>query len=210
MVKKIIFLLAVVILSVSEGSFSFAQEAKTQFIHKGILRATATISPGKLIDANGTTISLHGILEYYVANNISIRGDSYYFLKGSFLNRYDLLEVNHEMLAGVSYHFKTKNHFDPYLTLEPGVSITRVSEHPDDKYYIRSTTANPLISFGAGFNYYFERWFHLFAETRYISGKYMAMDYHPGSLSLNEIKFSFGLGFNLNVFKPKTASSGNN
>src|SRR4029078_1136522 len=102
MVKKIIFFICIVTLSAVEGSFSFGQETKGQFIHKGLLRATGTIAFTK-----SENIYLHGVSEYYIADNISIRGDIFYSMKSSFF------EFDHSLFSCPSYHFKTKNHFDP-------------------------------------------------------------------------------------------------
>lgn len=204
--KKIILLAA--ILSIAEGSFCFSQDEKTQYIRKGLIRSMATISPGIMLKDNISTISLHGNLEYYVSDNVSLRGDSYFFIKGERPNIYSL-DFNHTTFSGAAYHFKTKGHFDPYLAVEPGISIAQASEKcPPDVVCIQSvwektysTTANPVFSSAFGFNYYFQRWFHLFGEARYISGKHLSDA--PAPLSLNELRFSFGLGFNLNLLKKK-------
>ena len=165
-----------------------------------------TISPGTLLKESASTISLHGNIEYYIADNISVRGDSYYFLQAKKQGTYYPFDFNHSTFAGASYHFKTKNHFDPYLYIEPGISLTRTSliftDDVGNIYYPKGVvTVNPLFSSGIGFNLYFERYFHVFWETRYIIGKYLSD--MPQPQSLNELRFSFGLGFNLSVFKPK-------
>ena len=212
--KKIIFLL-IVTLSVIEGSF--AQQDTGKYIRKGLIRSMATISPGIMLNgimSNTSTIFIHGNLEYYVADNVSIRGDSYYFLQAKDNDGCNPFEYNHSTFSGASYHFKTKNHFDPYLTLEPGISITKRSaafEEPKPcvLYGMSKTAANPLLSSAIGFNFYFQKLFHLFGEARYIIGKNISGDseYPVGNssarLSLNELRFSFGLGFNINVLKKK-------
>lgn len=180
---------------------SFSQAEKKQFIQKGLLRAMATISMGGI-----TKISLHGNLEYYIAENVSLRGDSYYSLKmfepmWQIADPKPYLDFNHQTLAGFSYHFRTKNHFDPYFGFQPGVAI---SQSVTDWGMYSNQTVNPIISPLLGFNLYFEKWFHLFAETRYVIGKHLSDSYKP--VSLNELRFSFGLGFNLSVFKPKGGS----
>ena len=207
--KKIILL--AVLLSVVEASFS--QEEKSQYIRKGLIRSMATISPGDMTKINATTISIHGCLEYYVADNISLRGDSYYFLSAKYNYGYILpggpnpFEFNHSTFSGASYHFKTKNHFDPYLAIEPGIAITKGKDYsnmfcdPGPCPASGKTSANPLFSSAIGFNLYFQKWFHLFMETRYIAGKYISDA--PTPLSLNELRFSFGLGFNINALKKK-------
>lgn len=193
-----------------------AQEEKKQFIHKGILRAQATISPGMMthISKQGIitypsfTISLHGNLEYYIADNISIRGDGYYYLQEKHTLQGNPFQFNHSIFSGASYHFKTKNHFDPYLAFEPGISITSGFKgcwyDPFQTPYScleGETTLNPLLSSALGFNLYFQKWFHVFGQARYIYGKYLSNA--PNPLSLSELRFSFGLGFNLTLIKLK-------
>lgn len=203
MVKKIIFLFCIVILNGFADSYS--QETKKQFIHKGLLRATGTIAP-----TTSSNIYLHGVSEYYVADNISIRGEIFYSMKSSFF------EYNHSLFTGPSYHFKTSNHFDPYFGLQPGIAASKRNDYslmicdpaacPDYYSNLPEQEFSPLISPLIGFNFYFERWFHLFMETRYVIGKHISTDGFPPH-SLSEFRFSFGLGFNLSVFKPKTPSS---
>ena len=184
---------------------SQAQETKERYIRKGLLRAMGTISPGIMLKENASTISLHGNLEYYVADNISLRGDSYYFLKAKDNNGNNPFDFNHSTFSGASYHFKTKNHFDPYFALEPGIAITKGSPiFLNDVNISGGTAANPLMSTVIGFNFYFQKFFHLFMETRYIQGKHLSDATTP--LSLCELRFSFGLGLNINVLKKKPVS----
>ena len=206
--KYISALLLILILSGVDASY--AQEEKKPFIRKGLIRSMATISQG-IVMQDGLSITLHGTLEYYVADNVSLRGDSYYFLpKQNNGPEIGPFEYNHAILSGASYHFKTKNNFDPYLAFEPGVAITK----GQDNYFLfkegqqalylhpaGNATVNPLLSSALGFNLYFQRWFHLFGEVRYMTGKYLSHAAAP--LSLNELRFSFGLGFNLNLLKNK-------
>ena len=184
---------------------SFAQEATDRFVREGLLRAQSTIATGAMFDPQLSNIYLHGSLEYYTDPSLSIRGDSYYFLKtlGDGYSIY--FEKNHSTFAGASYHFKTNGNLDPYFAFQPGVAASQVNYDvcPDSMLcYIGSTnsklTLSPLLSGVLGFNYYAPKIFHLFLEARYVQGKHLS---EAGSVSLNELKFSFGLGFNINVKK---------
>lgn len=197
--KKIFF----VFVFISLVATTYSQEEKKQFMRKGLLRAMGTISPGTMLVENASTISIHGNIEYYIADNISVRGDSYYFLEARGTETH-VFDYNHSILSGASYHLKTKNHFDPYITFEPGISITKSPTEDalmDLNYFSGPATVNPLLSFAGGFNYYFQDWFHLFGEARYIAGKFLSNA--PSPTSLSELRFSFGLGFNLNLLKKK-------
>jgi hypothetical protein len=203
--KKII-LLSVILSSLILGvaGTSFSQEESGQYIHKGLFRSMGGIAPGIMLKENVSTVSLTGNVEYYIADNISLRGDSYFYMQGKDKSGKDPFEFNHSTFSGASYHFKTKNHFDPYFAFEPGIAISK--KNPSlitvpELYSSGNASANPLLSSALGFNFYFQKWFHLFAEARYISGKHLSDATAP--LSLNELRFSFGLGWNINLVKKK-------
>lgn len=190
-----------------------AQEEKKQFIHKGLIRSQATISPGYLLKDGAITINLHGALEYYIADNISFRGDGYYdMLSGAGADTEGRqLQFNHSLFSGASYHFETKNHFDPYLGFQPGIALAERIDWSVYKwfapvpnyYYLKpQPQINPLISPVLGFNLYFQKYFHLFMETRYVYGRHISKDGAP-AIPLSEFRFSFGLGFNINLLKKK-------
>lgn len=186
---------------------AFAQEQSNRFVHGGILRAQGTLATGSMLgpgNIHGTNnIYLHGNLEYYIDDLISVRGDSYYFLNS--LNGDNILLKNHSSFAGVSYHFRTKNHIDPYFGIQPGLSITQANLNPCPEGAMcflgpipDKTSASPLLSGVVGFNYYAQKVFHLFIEARYQHGTHLS---NMDPVSLSELKFSFGLGWNLDVKK---------
>ena len=181
-----------------------AQSEKTQFIHKGILSTYITISPSRMLEFKISNVYLHGNLEYYFDNKISVRGDAFYYVN-SLNTAYTVFDFNHNLFFGPNYHFKTSNHFDPYISLQPGISFAKdnlvfgntilTGAYPPPKNKAEfSTVISPTI----GFNYFANRFFHLFMESRYIYGTYRAGE---TPLSLSELRFSFGLGFNLNTLK---------
>jgi hypothetical protein len=184
----------------------FSQEdTKEQFIHRGLFRAMGSIAEGAMFEQGVTNIYLTGNIEYYISDNVSLRGDGNYFI--STMGDVTPFEYNHSVFSGFSFHFKTKSHFDPYLGFAPGIAMTKMSYAngficdpgpcTGDMYETRSGV-NPLVSSLAGFNFYFQKAFHLFLETRYIYGRHLS-DESPQSLS--ELRFTFGLGFNLNFIK---------
>jgi hypothetical protein len=149
-------------------------------------------------------IYLHGNLEYYPNDKLSVRSDSYVFLNA--LSSFVELQ-NHSNFTGISYHFTTKKQFDPYITFQPGIAYVKVAPvvaisliaFPEISGWV------PLYSSAIGFNYYAKKYFHLFMEARYVRGELPA---YPVAISLNELKLSFGLGFNLRVKKPKGIKTG--
>jgi hypothetical protein len=181
------------------------EQKKEPFIRRGLLRNEATFSTGSMFSQGVTNVYLQGGIEYYISDNVSIRGEGYYFVTS--LGNFQPFAFHHSVMSGASYHFKTKNHFDPYFGLAPGISITAMNV-PTGIYcdpgpctgetMAGKTNIDPLATLHLGFNLYFQRWFHLFMETNYIYGRHFS-DYPAESLS--ELRFSFGLGWNIFVLK---------
>jgi len=184
---------------------SFAQGEKQQFIGKGLLRAQGAFCGGIMFNQNDYNIYLDGDLEYYVDNRISIRSESYFLLGSAGGSDDAAFRQNHSNLVGAMYHFKTKGQFDPYVGLQPGVTYAqRYFIFPIPGELVVGINPNPTISpiFGisAGFNFYAKKYVHLFGRVLFTTGRHM--DYY-GSASLNEVKLSFGLGWNLWALKRK-------
>lgn len=175
-----------------------AQSDTGRYVHPHLIRAHGTISPGYMTDGGYLQIYLHGAIEYYVDDRISLRGEGYYFLKSG--SKYPWLQ-NHSVFSGASFHKMTRTHFDPYIGLQPGINISQLAFggpcalNPCLVQDEGFTKLNPVISPLAGFNYYFEKVFHLFGEARYIWGRHIA---DAPTYSLSEFRFSFGLGINFN------------
>ncbi|MDT8411914.1 MAG: hypothetical protein RQ875_05600 [Vicingaceae bacterium] len=194
MVKQLVFILFFVPIIV------FSQE-KNNVVDKGLVRFQGTISVGKLLSMDETNIFLTGNLEYYVSSQISVRGDMFHFLK----NDENILNKNHQLFSGASYHIKTGNNFNPYFGFQPGLALSQSfngsKKSLDNLPQTTSgTSVSPLISSVFGFNYYASKWFHLFIDGRLVHGRHLS-NYKP--VSLNEVRISFGLGFNFNALKKK-------
>jgi outer membrane protein W len=172
-------------------------------LRKGLVRAQATISPGWTLADGMTNIYLQGDMEYYLQDKVSVKGDVSFFL-GTQGNGY--LKHNHSLFFGAQYHFPYKR-FDPYIGLHPGVSLVQVSNPtmptPEIDVAIGQSDlkASPAISVGTGFNFYVWRYIHFMANLKYIHAK------HPAewgtNYALDELRISFGLGWNVNLIKRK-------
>lgn len=190
--------LAILLVLFAAGK-SNAQEGK-QYIHKGLFCARGALSYGKMFELSANQIYLDGNIEFYLDEKVSLRGSGYWFL--SSFNGKTPLKLHHSLFAGPLYHFKTKSHFDPYIGLEPGINLGQAGNpcfgDPCLQTllpYEMEMVATPLISPSIGFNYYGQKWFHLWLSARYIAGRFMD---NYNSASLNEFRISFGLGFNIN------------
>ncbi len=186
-----------------------AQQEDGQYIHKHLVRVDASIVSGQQFNSI-KNVYINGNAEYYLDNTISIRGDANYLMGSTGLTADSMgLKDNHSLMLGAVFHIQTKNHLDPYFILQPGIAYTSSYEQKyvagenetgtEKTYY--SGVVSPLGSAGLGFNYYFQRFAHLFVETRYIYGQHLSTA--PNPLSLQEFRITFGLGFNLFVIKEK-------
>lgn len=192
MIKRAASILLV--LMMSSGTYAQTDSAKG-YVHKGLLRAALTFSTGKMTSVNITNVYLTGNMEYYADSKISVRGDGYYFFNS--LNNNKLLKQNHALYFGACYNFPTHSHFNPLIGLQPGAVLTQVNT-----FYGSSdpVTVSPVASIVTGFNYYAEKWFHLQVNVRYSVGRHLDEE---GLFDLNELSFSFGLGWNLDLLKNK-------
>lgn len=206
--KRIIF----IIICVCALSVGFAQQENTQFIHKHLVRADASIVAGYLFKENINNVHINGSAEYYLDNKISIRGSASYLLGSSGFTKDSMgLKDFHSIYLGMVYHFETKGHLDPYLILQPGLAYTSsyqvhnwVPVQLKDEQISHTrypAVLSPLATAGLGFNYYFQRFAHLFIETRYLYGRHLSQA--PSPISLQELRVTFGLGFNLFIIKEK-------
>ncbi len=172
-----------------------AQEESSRFVHQGLIRTQATISLGMMRD-DARNMYLHGDLEYFMHENVTVRSDAYFYLGAT--SDYEPLKLNHSLFVGAMYHFPTNNRFDPYVGVQPGIAYAqRILPYTDvqGNTLYSNTTFNPLISGTVGANYYGSKWFHVFVNARMVRGKLLS-DVAPKHL--DEFRISFGLGFNFN------------
>jgi hypothetical protein len=191
------------------SSVVFAQQENTQFIHKHLVRSDASIVAGYMFKEDLSNVHMDGSLEYYIDNKVSIRGSATYMLGSSGLTKDSMgLKDFHTIMLGGAYHFKTGNHLDPYFILQPGLAYTssykatyKISPEDNTPLQHYRGVLSPVGTAGLGFNYYFQRFAHLYVETRYVYGRHLSDA--PKSISLEELRVTFGLGFNLFIIKDK-------
>lgn len=196
-------------------AFLFAQQESQQFIHKYLVRADGSIEPGVMFKSGMNNVYINGNLEYYLDNVVSFRGDANYLMGSTGISDDSIgLKDNHSILIGPVFHFHTNGHFDPYLVIQPGLAYTSSyrqyytggkvdDDHKQKENY--NAVLSPIGTIGLGFNYYFQRFAHLFLETRYVHGNHLSDA--PSPLSLDELRITFGLGFNVFILKEKKSPS---
>lgn len=171
---------------------------------KGLLRAQANIATGKLLAYNQGSIYVCGDLEYYLDSKTSLRGEAFYFINATNKGAHQKLIMNHSIFSGAMFHLPTKGNLDPFFGIQPGLSLTQIEssffdQNVQESFAIKSKlAASPLLSAMAGIQYYAPKFFHLFANIRYLNGAHLG---NTGKYNLEEIRFTFGLGFNLALLK---------
>lgn len=162
----------------------------------GLVRAQLTISPSYSFSDQESYFYLHGNLEGYLSDRLSLSGEAYYGLGNTASGSYPFLH-NHSGFFGASWHY-VKNSNDLYVGLQPGLAFTRLDES-ENNMKPTSSGINPLFSAVAGYNFYVSRVFHFFVQSRLILGEHT----YDVAWDLSELRLSAGLGFNINTLKPE-------
>lgn len=184
--------------------YGHAQESFAPY--GGILRFQGTFGAGYNTAFKSLNYYIHGNLEYYADDRISVRSDAYVFLNSKTPS--DAIEpfaFNHALFTGAEYHF-LKGRLDWYAGLQPGIVYAQrqYTNLPADGISPSvprpQKTAGVAMGLNTGLNYYANRVFHVFVHLHYNTG-WFSDNYSVASL--NEVRASFGLGFFLRVHKPK-------
>ena len=185
------------------GVLSAQEQANSlPFIHKGLLCTDLSIAEGMLLNQKVSTVSVPARLEYYLDHHVSLKNDIYFHISSGMTKDSLKLVLNHQLFAGIAYHFCSRSFFDPYIALQPGLAyaqvkseqVNQVNEHTPFGQIDYTPNINPVLGLSAGFNYFFPRYFHFFIEIRYIHGTHLFNA--PMAFSLDELKGQFGLGWN--------------
>ena len=197
--KKIILIavLNLVLLNMYAQDTAKAKKSN-RYVDYGLIRVQGNVALGKPLSFSGTNIYWVGDMDIYCRDNVSISTGFYYFF-GSFGGD-QRFSQNHMAYLGASYHFKTNNHLDPYIGILPGYTVSQLNR--SSSYFNDSTrdlssypwSFNPVIAVQAGMVYYANRFFNVFVNVKYQTGKHFS-DIAPQPL--DELKISFGLGYML-------------
>jgi len=188
-IKKTAVLVALIAFSVNGFAQNDTETTKPK------IKAAVSFAPGFLTEKT-KSIQVQGYLGFRPkAGRIELRGDVFYFLN-SFGDR-PRFSINHQLFAGAFYRFSDKQ-FQPYIGFQPGIAYTQSSEfgvlNNETGLVEYKKVINPVGSFSGGFDFFAEKAFFLFVETRYIFGKHKS-DTYP--VFLDELRFSFGLGWHI-------------
>lgn len=172
------------------NSHGFSQN----IIRAGLFRAQLTLSVSNMLSENQSSFYLHGNLEGYASERLSLSGEGYHYL-GGLSSKSQLFKTYESFFFGASWHFTKGNH-DLYIGLQPGIAIAQLSESENFNNPTHLGTS-PLFSSVVGYNFFVNKIFHFFIQTRIVEGQHL----YDVRKNLNELRISGGLGFNINSTK---------
>ena len=171
-------------------------QTKTNYFQPGLLKASATISPGRMFQNDANTINLSGFLEYVLDKNYSLRGDVIQFIDANFgANSMIRPEFQNRLFIGVFRHIG-KGNFKWYNGIQAGTTITNYKNN----FTLESKThVAPSFGLKTGAAYYVWNYFHFFADLTYLNSTLRGTNF--GSKRMDELLFSAGLGFQIQTKK---------
>lgn len=166
------------------------------YFGSGLIKASATIAPGRMIQNHANSINLSGFLEYVVDKNYSFRGDVIQFIDAGYSSK-TLIEptLQNRLFFGAFRHFG-KNNLKFYSGLQMGTTITTYNQ---SWLTGNRTHVAPSYALKSGVSYYVWKYFHFFADLTYVNSTLRGTSF--GSHRMDELVFSAGLGFQINVKK---------
>lgn len=168
----------------------------------GLISASATYAPSIGLTDGVNRFHLHGFAEYHVSKAVSVKSDSYLFLNSTVVEFYD--DDMFRSYFGAFYHLNQRSlgNWDVKFGILPGITYLKrtpwLNNEGEDPY---TRSLAPSISIVAGFDYYVWKYFHFFSQVSYLHSNMRG--FPSGSILMNEIVFSAGLGFQIPTIRQK-------
>lgn len=168
------------------------------YFNPGLIKASATIAPGRMLQNKANSINLSGFLECVIDKNYSFRGDIFQFIDADYSSK-TLIEpaFQNRLFFGACRHFG-KNNLKFNIGVQMGTTITTYNQ---SWFTGNRTHVAPSYALKSGVTYYVWKYFHFFADLTYINSTLRGTSF--GSHRMDELIFSAGLGFQVNVLKSK-------
>jgi hypothetical protein len=170
-----------------------AMAQKDSIPKNGMFRAQANISGGYLFAPKKYAPYISANLDYYINENFSITGESWFsfdIIPGNQLG----LRKNFSTFLGLNYHPVKFSRWDPYIGFAAGAGLITVNHFQDTLIRESPVQFTPLVGVTAGVNYYVGSIFHFFVQCKFVAGGSNSALY--GRTYLEELKISGGLGWN--------------
>ncbi len=169
------------------------------YFRPGLIKASATITPGRMLQNKANSIYLNGFLEYVVDYNYSFRGEIFQFIDAQYSidSRFKDPNYMNRIYFGGFRHFGKKN-----FKITTGAQMGVFMVDFDYSAFERQFYVAPSFALKVGADYYVWDYFHFFANLSYVNSKIRGTQI--GTQKMDELLFSAGLGFQLNTIKTKT------
>jgi hypothetical protein len=166
------------------------------YFRPGLLKASATISPGRMLQNKANSIYISGFLEYVLDRKYSLRGDVFQFVDARYSDE-TLLEPNfmNRLYFGAFRHFGKKN-LKFYSGVQAGMTFMQYYHSFSQG---RKFSVEPSFALKAGTTFYVWKYFHFFADLTYVNSTTRGLIF--GSQKMDELIFSAGLGFQIQTRK---------
>jgi hypothetical protein len=166
------------------------------YFKPGLLKASATISPGRMIQNEANSIYISGFLEYILDRKYSLRGDVFQFVDARYSDEM-LLEPNfmNRLYFGAFRHFGKKN-LNFYSGVQAGMTFMQYYHSFSQG---RKFSVEPSFALKSGTTFYVWDYFHFFADLTYVNSTTRGLIF--GSQKMDELIISAGLGFQINTKK---------
>lgn len=179
----------IVVFALSLFTAGFSQQES--YIKPGLLSASGTLSPSKMLNRNEVNYYIMGFLEGRFSKHFSARGDIYYLLGNP---NTKFLKNSIRSTLGIQYGLPFGN-FELHTGFAPGFSIMK--SYRD----VSVTEFVPTVQLNIGLRYYVWKYFHFFANLSYFHSKMQNLYQLNGEA--DELLISVGLGFNLQTIRKK-------
>lgn len=173
------------------------------YIQPGLLEASATFSPGTMLNRNSTNYYLSGYAEYHLDRRLSLRSDNFFLLTSP--DEDPLIDEAFRSYFGVFYHFRGDEYsnWDKYIGFQPGITYMEKNPYHGGIFYIQEPepqrSLTPSFAFTVGTSFYVWKYFNFFANLTYVNSKLSGVP--DGPFKTDELIISAGLGFQIQTRK---------
>jgi hypothetical protein len=167
------------------------------YFRPGLVKASATITPGRILQNKANSIYINGFLEYVVDYKYSFRGEIFQFVDAKYSVDSKFRNPNYmNRIYFGSFRNLGKKNFKITTGAQMGVLMTDYdySSSTERQFYVA-----PSFALKAGAEYYVWDYFHFFANLTYANSAIRGTQ--TGTHKMDEILFSAGLGFQINTIK---------
>lgn len=176
-----------------------AYERPKSYIQPGMIEASATLSPGIMLNRAATNYYLSGFAAVTIDRRLSFRSDNFFFInaaeESSFINQ------AFRSYFGAFYHFRPNNetNWDKYIGFQPGITYMKRNPYYDGIQPFVAIEENgqvmPSFAVTLGTSFYVWKYFNFFANLSYVNSKLSGVS--NGPFKADELIFSAGLGFQI-------------